>query len=150
MAIDFPDSPVNGQLFETGGKVYQYDGTKWVANTNVTKNDIGLGLVANRGPADVNIIQDQVDGTDNDTTVMSPYLTDEYVNRRVADQTEAEAGSDEFKLMSPLRVKQSILENAPSPTIATEQQAINGTDNTVFMTPLRTSQATIDGGNWDE
>lgn len=59
----------------------------------------------------------------------------------IASQAEAEAGSVNDKIMTPLRVKQSVTVNAPAPTIASQAQAQAGTDNATFMTPLRTAQA---------
>lgn len=47
-----------------------------------------------------------------------------------ADQAEAEAGTDNTKLMTPLRTKQSILENAPAPLQLTQEQAEDDEDDT--------------------
>jgi hypothetical protein len=33
MAIDFPNSPTNGQFFTTGGVLYMWDGIKWTVTT---------------------------------------------------------------------------------------------------------------------
>lgn len=30
MAIDFPNSPTNGQTFTSGVRTWQYDGSKWI------------------------------------------------------------------------------------------------------------------------
>jgi hypothetical protein len=35
MAINFPDSPTNGQIFTSGSTSWIYDGVKWGLNTNV-------------------------------------------------------------------------------------------------------------------
>ena len=35
MAINFPDSPTNGQVFTSGSTSWIYDGVKWGLNTNV-------------------------------------------------------------------------------------------------------------------
>lgn len=64
----------------------------------------------------------------------------------IASEAEAEAGTDNTKLMTPLRTAQAVAELSPAPTIASEAEAEAGTDNTVFMTPLRTAQA-IDNQN---
>lgn len=58
----------------------------------------------------------------------------------LATQAEAEAGVDNSKFMSPLRVAQAIAVQSPVPGIASEAQAIDGTDNTTIMTPLRVNQ----------
>jgi hypothetical protein len=50
-----------------------------------------------------------------------------------ADQAEAEAGTDNTKLMTPLRVAQSIAENAPAPAQLTQGEAEDPA-STVFGT----------------
>jgi hypothetical protein len=50
-----------------------------------------------------------------------------------ADQAEAEAGTDNTKLMTPLRVAQSVAENAPAPAQLTQGQAEDPA-STVFGT----------------
>ena len=59
----------------------------------------------------------------------------------IASQNEAETGTDNVRMMSPLRVKQAILKLAPKPAIASQAEAEAGTDNAKHMTPLRTKQA---------
>ena len=59
----------------------------------------------------------------------------------IASETEAEAGTNNTKMMTPLRTKQAIDEFADSPPIASETEAEAGTNNTKMMTPLRTKQA---------
>ena len=58
------------------------------------------------------------------------------ITQAIATQAEAEAGTDNTKLMTPLRTEQSILSN-----LATQAEAEAGTENTKLMTPLRTEQA---------
>ena len=68
-----------------------------------------------------------------------------------ATQAEAEAGTDEAKVMSSLRTKQSILANAPAPVFATQSEAEAGTVTGKVMDPLGTSQAIaaqVSGGAW--
>ena len=36
MALDFPNSPTNGQTFTSGGSSWTYDGTKWVPTSQST------------------------------------------------------------------------------------------------------------------
>jgi len=55
-----------------------------------------------------------------------------------ATQAEATAGTVNNKLMSPLRVKESINTNRP---YATKAEAEAGTNNTKMMTPLRVKEA---------
>lgn len=38
MAINFPDSPTNGQTYTSGTMVWTYDGTKWVSAVAATTN----------------------------------------------------------------------------------------------------------------
>ena len=54
----------------------------------------------------------------------------------IASQAQAEAGTDNTVLMTPLRVAQAVTSD-----IASQAQAEAGTDNTTLMTPLRTAQA---------
>jgi hypothetical protein len=56
-----------------------------------------------------------------------------------ADQAEAEAGVDNSKFMSSLRVKQSIDANTPEKATTVEAEA--GADDDHFMTALKTKQA---------
>jgi hypothetical protein len=59
----------------------------------------------------------------------------------LASQAEAEAGIENTKYMSALRVAQAIAFQSPIPGIASLGQALAGTDNITMMTPLRTAQA---------
>lgn len=59
----------------------------------------------------------------------------------LASQVDAETGSNNTKLMTPLRVAQAIAELAIGGTPATQSEAALGVDNTKMMTPLRTSDA---------
>ena len=61
----------------------------------------------------------------------------------IASQNEAETGTDNVRLMSPLRVKQAILKLAPKPAMATQTEAEAGTDNTKHMTALRVKQSIL-------
>lgn len=61
----------------------------------------------------------------------------------IASQNEAETGTDNVRMMSPLRVKQAILKLAPKPTMATQTEAEVGTDNTKHMTALRVKQSIL-------
>lgn len=58
-----------------------------------------------------------------------------------ASQAEAEAGIENTKYMTALRVAQAISAQSPIPGIASQAQAIAGTNNTTMMTPLRTAQS---------
>lgn len=59
----------------------------------------------------------------------------------LASQAEAEAGIENTKYMSALRVAQAIVAQSPIPGIASQPQAEAGIDNITMMTPLRTAQA---------
>ena len=59
----------------------------------------------------------------------------------LASQAEAEAGTDNTKYMSPLRVAQAIDVQSIPAQIASQPEAVAGLDNTKMMTPLRVSQA---------
>lgn len=58
----------------------------------------------------------------------------------LATQAEAEAGTDNTKYMSPLRVAQAIDIQVANAIVASQAEALGGTDNTKMMTPLRTSE----------
>lgn len=58
-----------------------------------------------------------------------------------ASQAEAEAGIENTKYMTALRVAQAIAFQSPIPGIASQAQAVAGADNTTMMTPLRTAQS---------
>lgn len=58
----------------------------------------------------------------------------------MASQAEAEAGTDNATLMTPLRVAQAIDAQYAAPAIASQAEAEAGSDNTKMMTPLRTEQ----------
>jgi len=58
----------------------------------------------------------------------------------IASQAEAEAGTDNIKLMTPLRTAQEIIARLPS-QVASQAQAEAGTDNVALMTPLRARQS---------
>ena len=59
-------------------------------------------------------------------------------NPEKASQTEAETGTDDSKMMTALKTKQSIQKNTPK---ASQSEAENGTDDSKFMTALKTSYA---------
>tara|TARA_R110000868_G_scaffold392761_2_gene663540 strand:- start:497 stop:1219 length:723 start_codon:yes stop_codon:yes gene_type:complete len=59
-------------------------------------------------------------------------------NQTIATQAEAEAGTNSTKMMTALRVLQSLTANLP---IASEAEALAGTNNTKVMTPLRTANS---------
>jgi hypothetical protein len=59
----------------------------------------------------------------------------------LASQAEAEAGVDNTKFMSPLRVAQAIDVQSAQAGVASQPEAEAGVDNTQMMTPLRTAQA---------
>lgn len=62
-------------------------------------------------------------------------------NPVIASQAEAEAGTDNTKHMTPLRVKQAIEFLSPKPEIASVEEAIAGENDTKMMTPLKTKRA---------
>jgi hypothetical protein len=78
-------------------------------------------------------------GTFHDELALHPdYWTSFAVT--AASQSEAEAGTDNAKYMTPLRVAQAITAQSPTPGIATTTQAQEGTNNTEIMTPLRVKE----------
>ena len=76
-------------------------------------------------------------GTSTNRTLTLPDATGTVLSTAdLATQAEAQAGSDNTKLMTPLRVSEAIASD-----IASQAQAEAGTDNTTLMTPLRAAQA---------
>jgi hypothetical protein len=60
------------------------------------------------------------------------------IDLSAASKVEMETGTETaLRSMSPLRVKEAIDANAPTPTIASTAEAEAGTNNTNFLTPLR-------------
>lgn len=59
----------------------------------------------------------------------------------ISSQVDAIAGTENTKIMTPLRVKEAI-DNVH--IIASQAEAIAGTNNTKIMTPLRVAEATAD------
>lgn len=70
-------------------------------------------------------------GTDN-AAIMTPLRTAQQVTARLASQGEAEAGTDNTKLMTPLRSAQQV-----TARIASLAEAQAGTDTTKLLTPQR-------------
>jgi hypothetical protein len=81
--------------------------------------------------------QAEAEAGTNNTALMTPLRTKQSITSEIATQAQAEAGTDNTVLMTPLRVEQAIESD-----IATQAQAQAGTDNTTLMTPLRTFQST--------
>ena len=73
-------------------------------------------------------------GTDN-VVLMTPLRTEQHFDSKKATQAQAEAGTDNDTLMTPLRTEQHFDSKK-----ATKAQAEAGTDNAALMTPLRTKQ----------
>jgi len=69
--INFPNNPVQDDIFTVGGKTYTYDGVKWVANTTITKTDVGLENVQNYGVA----TQAEAEAGTLDNKYMTPLKT---------------------------------------------------------------------------
>lgn len=81
------------------------------------------------GTIRANIITDAAGGNTTTINGITPAL---------ATQAEAQAGTDDTKLMTPLRVKE-----ATTASLATQAEAQAGTDNTKLMTPLRVEEHTV-------
>ncbi|CAB4138431.1 hypothetical protein UFOVP330_49 [uncultured Caudovirales phage] len=76
-------------------------------------------------------------GTSTNRTLTLPDATGTVLSTAdLATQAEAQAGSDNTKLMTPLRVSEAIASD-----LASQAEAEAGTDNTKLMTPLRAAQA---------
>jgi hypothetical protein len=110
-----------------------HNSTAYTIGTLVISPDTGgifsAAVAHTSSPAPQTFAQEQLDHP----TFWTP------LGLRLATQAEAEAGIDNTKYMTPLRVAQAI--DAQSPvSIASKSQAEAGTDNTQLMTPLRVAQ----------
>ncbi len=83
--------------------------------------------------------QDEARTGTNNTKLMTPLRVKEAADARLATGAEARAGTDRTKLMSPYRTKQAIENHQPP--LATGAEARAGTDRTKLMSPLRVRQA---------
>jgi|688.fasta_scaffold08407_11 hypothetical protein len=82
MAITFPASPTNGQVFTSGSKSWQWDGTTWISyaaniSPSVLKVDATNARVGinNQSPAYALDVNGTIEGTQflQDTDYLSPY-----------------------------------------------------------------------------
>jgi len=90
------------------------------------------------GLSDVELPQPEADGIlswDSAGTAIE-YKSLTTSDATLANQAQAEAGTDNATYMSPLRVQQKITSD-----LATQGEAQAGTNNTQIMTPLRVSEA---------
>ena len=51
MALDFPASPTNGQVFSSGGVSWIYDGNKWKVNAGTSVEPVFVSSTAPTGVA---------------------------------------------------------------------------------------------------
>lgn len=65
----------------------------------------------------------------------------------LATTAEANAGTDDLRIMTPLKTKQSIQTFAPPETVASTAESQAGTNNTNFITPLRMREGFNAAGN---
>lgn len=79
--VNFPNNPQTNDIFTVGGKTYTYDGVKWIANTTITKTDVGLENVQNYGVAS----QAEAEAGILDTKYMTPLKTKQYVDEATID-----------------------------------------------------------------
>ncbi|MEQ8747359.1 hypothetical protein [Pyruvatibacter sp.] len=84
--------------------------------------------------------QAQAEAGTADNRLMSPLRHKQAVDDRLASEAEAEAGTADDKLMTPLRTAQAV-EHATDERLASEAEAEAGTADDKLMTPLRTAQA---------
>lgn len=119
-----------------------------------------------------NIATTSVDGlmSSEDKVKLNEIASGAQVNPTIATQAQAEAGTDNTSMVTPLRAKQAIEKLAPtpplastsanglmsstdkvklngiqaSPSIASQLEALTGTNNTNIMTPLRTKEVILE------
>ena len=114
MAIDFPNSPSNGQTFTVGSFTWQYDGEKWVAANGISLD--GLSDVTAPSPASGDFLKWNGSAWVNDVIDLGTDTTGNYVS-------DVTAGTGVTVTHTP--------GEGSSPTIAIGQ-AVGTTDNPTF------------------
>lgn len=113
MAVDFPDNPEINEIFSFGTTLYMWDGTKWVI---VTSNELPSYV------DDVLEFEDLASFPETgeegklyialDTNIIYRWSGSQYFEVSspldIASTAEAEAGTNDIKAMTPLKVKQAI------------------------------------------
>lgn len=102
------------------------------------KIDPSVVLATRKYVDDLTVRATQADaeaGTDN-SKIMTALRVWQAITKRFSSQAQAEAGTDNVTAMTPLRVWQAITKR-----FSTQAQAEAGTDDTTAMTPLRVWQA---------
>lgn len=85
--------------------------------------------------------QPEVDAGVVTNKVVSPATVQTGITNRLASQAEAEAGTENTKLVTSLRVAQAIAALSQALVLASQVEAEAGTENTKYMTALRVAQA---------
>jgi hypothetical protein len=127
----------------SGGDLLSTNNLSDVANVVTARSNLGLAIGTNVQAYDADLTTLGAGGAGARTflgltigTDVQAYDAD--IPTVSASQAEMEAGTETaLRSMSPLRVKQAITANAPTPTIASTAEAQAGTNNTNFITPLR-------------
>jgi len=95
-------------------------------------------------PLELATIGEAESGTNN-TKALTPFTGRAGVYAMLASEEQAQAGTDTYTLMTPLRVAQAITTLAPAAggglSISTTGQAQAGTDDTTAMSPLKVVQS---------
>lgn len=128
-------------LDSTLGVIAQIGADTFVKRTITgTANQIvvtnGDGVSGNPTIAAVVASQAEAEAGSDNTKLMTALRAAQETTARIATQVEAETGTDNTKLMTPLRVTQET-----TARLATQSEAVAGSNNTKLMTPLRVAQA---------
>lgn len=112
------------------------DNTKFMSPLRVAEAIAALGgggaPFATQGEVDAGVVT---------TKTISPATFQQGVTNRQASQVEAEAGIDNVKLMTALRVAQAIAALGQNLLAASQAEAEAGVENTKYVTSLRVAQA---------